>query len=132
MATKVASGKIGNSSAAKSAVSIARKVGESVRRGISPVARRTGKQIGKALQASAEAAEKTAKIVAVRAKVSARELRVRNLFLNIGKSYYRSVKSTSGQKENAATLQSLVNQLDKLHREIASLKLQEKKIRSGR
>lgn len=132
MATNTESRKTSSSTGSKSAASLARKVGESVRREISPVARKTGKQLGKAFQATAKAAEKAAKILGIRAKVSARQLRIRNLFLKVGESYYRSGKSGNSPEQVATALQPQVIQLNKLHQEIASLKLQEKKIRSGK
>jgi hypothetical protein len=132
MATNTGARKAGSSSKAKSVLPIARNVRERVRKELAPVARKTGKQIGKAFQATAKAAGNTAKVLAVRAKVSARELRIRSLFTKIGESYYRGGKSGTGPEQKAAALQPLVNQVDKLHREIASLRLQEKKIRSGK
>jgi hypothetical protein len=132
MATNTGQKKAKSTSGLKSAVPTVRKVQESVRRELGPAARKTGRQIGIAFRATAKAAENTAKIVALRAKVSARELRIRSLYLKIGESYYRGGTSGAGPEQKAAALEPLVNQVDKLHREIASLKLREKKIRSGK
>ena len=132
MANKTGSAKTASASTAKPSVPIARKVQERVRKNLAPAARKTGRQIGKAFQATAKAAERTAKVLSLRAKVSARQLRTRGLFLKIGESYYRAGKSGAEPQDNAAALQPLVDQVDKLNREIASLKLQEKKIRSGK
>jgi hypothetical protein len=134
MATNTGTKSKGSSSKSQteSTVPMARNVQTRLREDLAPAARKTGKQIGRAFQATAKAAEKTAKVLAVRARVSARELRIRSLYLKIGESYYRGGKSGIGPQETAAALQPLVDKADKLHREIASLKLQEKKIRSGK
>jgi protein-disulfide isomerase-like protein with CxxC motif len=132
MATNTGSEKTSSSPKAKSSPPIARQVRERVRKNLAPAARRTGKQLGKAFQATARAAGKTAKVLAIRAKVSARQLRMRGLFQKIGESFYRAGKSGTEPQENAAALQPLLDQVDKLNGEIGSLKLQEKKIRSGK
>jgi hypothetical protein len=132
MAKSMGTGKTSKGSTPKAAVPLARQVRERVRKDIAPAARKTGKKIGSALQATARVAEKTAKIVGLRAKVSARQLRMRGLFLKIGESFYRAGKSGMSPDENATALRPLLGQVDKLNREIASLKLQEKKIRAAK
>jgi hypothetical protein len=119
-------------SATAKAVPLARQVQERVRKDLAPAARKTGKAIGGAIQATARAAEKTAKIVTLRAKISARQLRIRSLFSKIGESFYRADKSGKSPDENVMALRPLLGQVDKLNREIGSFKSQEKKLRSAR
>jgi hypothetical protein len=107
-------------------------VAERLRRNIGPVARKAGTQIGKAWQATTKAAERTTKVVALRAKVSARELEIRGLFYRIGEAFYRAQKAGKDATENAALLRPMTEQVDKLKREISSLKQQEKKARAGK
>jgi hypothetical protein len=132
MAKSTGTRKTSKPSTPKPAVPLARQVGERVRKDIAPAARRTGKKIGGAFQATARAAEKTAKIVTLRAKVSAHQLRIRGLFLKIGESFYRADKSGMTPDENVTALRPLLGQADKLNREIDSFKLQEKKIRAAK
>ena len=121
---------MGSASAGQRAVSGARKLGERLRKEVGPVARKAGAQIGKALHATAGAAERTTKILAVRTKISARQLRIKGLFLRIGESFYHAQKAGKAPEDNAAALHPLMDQVDKLNQEIESLKLQEKKVRA--
>jgi hypothetical protein len=132
MARSTGTGKAGKASAAKTAVPLARQVRERVRKDLAPVARKTGKSIGSAIQATARAAGKTARIVALRARISARQLKIRGLFQKIGESFYRANKSGKSPDENATALRPLLGQVDKLNREIDSFRVQEKKIRAAR
>jgi hypothetical protein len=125
MAKSTGTGGTGKAPAPKTAEPLARQVRERVRKDISPAASQTGKKIGQALQA-------TARILALRAKGSARQLKARGLFLKIGESFYRAHKSGMSPEKNATALRPLLGQLDKLYREIASFKLQEKKIRDAK
>lgn len=108
------------------------KVRDRLRHDVGPVARKAGRQIGKALRATAKAAGRTSKVVALRAKVSTRELRIRALFYRIGEAFYRAQKAGKSLEDNAAALYPLLDQVDKLSREIFLLKQQERTIRSSR
>jgi len=132
MAKSRGTGKSGKAAVTKTAVPLTRRVRERVSKDIAPAARRTGRKIGKAFQATAKAAGKTAKVVALRAKVSARQLRMRGLFLKIGESVYRTDKSGKSPDASVTALRPLLEQAEKLNREINSLKLQEKKIRAAK
>jgi hypothetical protein len=99
------------------------------------VVRKTGKQIGKTLtataQATAKAVGKTAEVLALRTKISAREVRIKGLFLKMGETFYRARKSGLGTEEIVGSLQPQVEKLDALHQEIAALQLREKTVRAS-
>ena len=132
MAANSESGKTKTATTGKSASSRVGQFQERLRREVGPVARSASKQIGKAFRATAKAAEKTSKIVSLRTQVAARELRVKGLFLKIGEAYYLSQKAGKSLEENAASLNPLTEQVDKLKSEISSLKQQEKKIQTAK
>ena len=100
------------------------------------VVRKTGKQLGKTLrstaQAAGKAAGKTAEVVAVRAKISTKQVRLKAEFLKLGESFYRARKSGMSAEQCLASMQPQVGKLDSLHQEIATLQLREKTIRSSR
>jgi hypothetical protein len=110
--------------------------GQPVRKGLheelGPVARRAGKSISRAFQATAKAAEKTAKVLGLRTRISARQLRIQGIFTKLGEGYFRTQKEGLTPEETARSLQASVDQVDKLQKEIASLKNQEKKLRAAK
>jgi len=103
-----------------------------LRRNLGPAAKKAGQGIGKALKVTARAAETTTKVVAIRATASAKELKIRGLFHRIGESFYKGRKAGRSAEENTAALEPLIAQVDKLKREIAALKKQEKAVRASR
>jgi hypothetical protein len=98
------------------------------------VMRKTGKKLGKTLrgaaQATAKAAGKTAEVVAVRTKISAKQVRQKGEFLKMGESFYRARKSGMSPEQILASMQPQVTKLDTLQQEIAALELREKTLRS--
>jgi cell fate (sporulation/competence/biofilm development) regulator YlbF (YheA/YmcA/DUF963 family) len=100
------------------------------------VVRKTGKKLGKTLRATAEAAGKaagkTAEIVGVRAKISAKQVKLKAEFLKMGESFYRAQKSGMSAEQCMASMQPQVQKVDGLHQEIATLQLREKTLRGSR
>ena len=98
------------------------------------VMRKTGKKLGKTLrgaaQATAKAAGKTAEVVAVRTKISAKQVRTKAEFLKMGESFYRARKSGMSAEQIVAAMQPQVGKLDGLQQEIAALQLREKTLRN--
>jgi len=105
-------------------------------RDLAGLVRTTGKKLGKTLRTTAraagKAAGKTAEVVAVRAKVSAKQVREKSSLLKLGQSLYQAHKSGLGAEQIVASLQPQLGKLDGLQQEIAALKLREKKIRSAK
>jgi hypothetical protein len=97
------------------------------------VVRKTGKKLGKTLrgaaQATAKAAGKTAEVVAMRTKISAKQVRQKAEFLKMGESFYRARKSGMSAEQILAAMQPQVTKLDTLQQEIAELELREKALR---
>ena len=100
------------------------------------VVRRTGKKLGKTLRATAQAAGKaagkTAEVVAVRTKISARQVTLKAAFLKMGEAFYRASKAGMNPEQCVASMQPQVQKLDNLNQEIATLKLREKTLRTSR
>ena len=98
------------------------------------VMRKTGKKLGKTLrgaaQATAKAAGKTAEVVAVRTRISAKQVRQKAEFLKMGESFYRARKSGMSPEQILASMQPQVTKLDTLQQEIATLELREKTLRN--
>jgi hypothetical protein len=98
--------------------------------------RKTGKKLGKTVRATVKAAgkaaEKTAEVVAVRAKISARQVSMKASFLKMGEAFYRASKSGMGPEQCLASMQPQVEKLDALNQEIATLQLREKTLRAAR
>ncbi len=100
------------------------------------VVRKTGKQLGKTLRATAQAAGKaagrTAEVVAVRARISTKQVKLKAEFLKMGESFYRARRSGMSAEQCVASMQPQVQKVDALNQEIAALQLQEKTLRRSR
>jgi hypothetical protein len=100
------------------------------------IVRKTGKKLGKSLRATAQAAGKaagkTAEVVAVRATISTKQVKLKAEFLKMGESFYRALKSGMSAEQSVASMQPQVGKADKLSQEIAALELREKTLRSTR
>jgi hypothetical protein len=100
------------------------------------VVRKTGKKLGRTLKATAQAAGKaagkTAEVVAVRTKISAKQVKLKAEFLKMGESFYRARKSGMSAEQCMASMQPQVQKVDGLTQEIATLQLREKTLRSSR
>ena len=100
------------------------------------VVRKTGKRLGNTLRATAkataQAAGKTAEVVAVRAKISTKQMKLKAEFLKMGESFYRALKSGMNAEQSVASMQPQVGRLDRISQEIAALQLREKALRAPR
>jgi hypothetical protein len=113
--------------AKKSVAGTAKKVGQE----IGPAAERAGKGLRAMFRATARATRKSARILQVRASISA-ELRNRQkLLAQLGEAYLRVQKKSSPAKGDREVLSSLVSDIEKLDAKIQALEAKEKKARAA-
>ena len=105
----------------------AKKVAEDLK----PAAERAGKGLSAVFRATARATRKSARILGLKASISA-ALRMRQkLFAQLGESYFRVQKKKTQSKSDQEGLKTLVTAIERVNSDIRSLEAEEKLARES-
>ena len=120
----------------------AREIGETVQKRVqedlSPLADKAGKELGKAqkklggfFKSTARATKKSARILGLKARVSAKVREAERLYESIGERYYQALMKGAGAQAVASELKPLVTEIDRIMAEAAALAAEEKAVRES-
>jgi hypothetical protein len=119
-----------------------RELGEAVQKRVekdlAPLAEKAGKELGKArktfggfLKSTAKATRKSARILSIKSRISAKMREVARLHESMGERYYQGQKKGTTPVDLAGELRPLVAQIDRVLAEVAALEVEEKAVRKG-
>jgi hypothetical protein len=102
-----------------------------VREELGPAAEKAGKGLSAAFKATARATRKSARILGIKASISADMRKRQKLFAQLGETYFRVQKKKTPAKSDQDALNSLVADIAKLNAEIKTLEVKEKATRES-
>jgi len=102
-----------------------------VKEEIGPAAEKAGKGISAVFKATARATRKSARILGIKAKISAEMRKRQNLFARLGEAYFGTRKKKTPSNSDKEALSSLVAEIEQLNDEIRALELKEKTTRAS-
>ena len=105
----------------------AKKVAEDLK----PAAEKAGKGLSAVFKATARATRKSARILGIKASISAALRRRQKLFAQLGENYFRVQKKKTPSKGDQEELKSLVAAIEAVNSDIRSLEAEEKLARES-
>jgi hypothetical protein len=109
------------------AAEMAKKVAEDLK----PAAEKAGKGLSAVFRATARATRKSARILGIKASISAALRKRQKLFAQLGESYFRAQKKKTQSKSDQEGLKSLVAAIEAVNSDIRSLEAEEKLARES-
>jgi len=102
-----------------------------VREELGPAAEKAGKGLSSVFKATARATRKSARILGIKASISAEMRKRQKLYTQLGESYYRAQKKKTPAKSDQEALNSLFADIEKVNVEIQALEVKEKATRES-
>ena len=105
---------------------------------LAPLAKKAGAEFGKAqrsvgrfLKSTAKATRKSARILAIKSRITGKMREIKRLHESIGERYYQGRKKAGTAQAMSEELQPLIAEIDRVVAEVATLETEEKAIRQG-
>ncbi|MEE9307017.1 MAG: hypothetical protein V3V57_05765 [Spirochaetia bacterium] len=102
-----------------------------IREELGPAAEKAGKGLSAVFKATARATRKSARILGIKASISAEMRKRQKLYTQLGESYFRAQKKKTPAKSDQETLGTLVADIEKINAEIHALEVREKATRES-
>ena len=105
---------------------------------LAPLAEKAGQELGKAqkslgrfFKSTARATRKSARILGIKSRISAKVRESQRVYESIGERYYQGQRKGAAAASLAKELKPLVAEIDRILAEIGALEAEEKAVREG-
>jgi len=102
-----------------------------VKEELGPAAEKAGKGLSGVFKATARATRRSARILGIKASISAEMRKRQKLYTRLGESYFQAQKKKTPAKGDQETLNSLIADIKKVNAEIQVLEVKEKAARES-